>query len=191
MSGHFSAIFFSVRHFWSKLSGICDGLRKEALKKSHFQNFSCKFHFWTFLKPQKCPNRKFFDQSLVASFFQGKGTPFDFGFNFLQFYLNSWETIFNKKNGGSKTMLFSNKVKWLRLLEVVFDNFSRWFSKKKEVQKMHLFPSSSINISNQWGLYRVDVPHSQDDIPHPSIVSRAARVKHETKYLFVDVALHC
>ena len=37
----------------------------------------------------------------------------------------------------------------------------------------------------------MDVPHNQDDIPHPSIVSRAARVKHETKYLFVDVALHC
>jgi len=48
-------------------------------------------------KIQKCPNSKFFDQSLVASFFEGKGTPYDFGIFLLVFqeaslsYDEEWE----------------------------------------------------------------------------------------------------
>ena len=51
---------------------------RRSFKKSHSRNFSHRNRFWTFLKPNKCPNSDFFHRTLLEMFFWSKGTPFTF-----------------------------------------------------------------------------------------------------------------
>ena len=66
MSRLFGPLFsLSKAFFGPPLKEIHLNFVTTTFKKTRFQNFPCLFHFWTFLRPQKCPNSDFFHQTLL------------------------------------------------------------------------------------------------------------------------------
>ena len=108
--------------------GFYPTLVTEGFKKSRFQTIPYKNTFGTFLRSQKCPNSIFFHESLVQSFFRGKGTHYDFGI----FLLNFKEDPFSYDRKCERS-------------EHVLQNFSRGkcpgiFGKQSHITEMLLEP---------------------------------------------------
>ena len=66
--GRFSIPFFSVRIFARNFSEFYLTFVRPHWKKCISKTILAWNAFWTFLKPNKCPNRFFFHESLVESF---------------------------------------------------------------------------------------------------------------------------
>ena len=127
------------------------------IKNTHFQNFSHKTHFWTFLKPNKCPNPIFFDQSLVESFFGVRVPPYDYGIyllNFKEDILSYARTCERSEHVPSK--LLRRKISWKFAKQTaLWENFlleRSPFQKKVDTWRLAFFGWKSLKTS--WKIWK-------------------------------------